>query len=131
MGRPIDYRSGESGDGWVKRLLKSIPSEVVAFYIAFIGVVSGANAPSWLLWVALSLSVVATPLWLIFHQKVKSIVQIVLSTIAVIIWDMSLGGGAFHSIDGFEPFIGSIALLTYTMVISPLVTLIVKHVNGD
>ncbi|MCH9693166.1 MAG: hypothetical protein K0U72_01545 [Gammaproteobacteria bacterium] len=132
MPRQIDYSPGDSGDGWTKRLLKSIPSEVVAFHIAVIGVISGAGAPDWLLWIALGVSTVATPLWMIFHEKVNnSVTQIILATGAVSVWDMSLAGGAFQSIDGFAPFIGSIILLTYTMVISPLVTLMVRGVSGD
>lgn len=120
--RPINYNS----DKYRQMLVKLIPAEPLAFYVAILGVVSASDGESWMLWVAFAIGIVTVPLWLYFGQGVKGPLQLTLATLAFMVWDLSLNGGAFASIDGYQIYYGAAALLLFTMVIAPLSTLIVQ-----
>ena len=121
MARPLNNQ-----DTYMQMLLKNIPSELVAAYVAILATVASFGAPAWAQWVAFGVTLVSVPIWLIFAQKVRFWLQIVLSTLAFTVWDMSLVGGAFQSIDGFEPGIGAFILLLFTLLIAPGVSWIMK-----
>lgn len=121
MPRPIDR-----DDTYMPMLLKNIPSEVVAAYVAVLGFIASVGAPSWVPWIAFGIALVSVPLWLVFGQGVKSPLQIILSTVAFPIWDMSLSGGAFQTIPGYETLIGSVILVIFTMLVAPLVSMLIR-----
>lgn len=121
MPRPINNQ-----DTYMQMLLKNIPSEIVAAYVAILGAASLIDSPAWALWLTFGVALVATPIWLIFAQKVKYWLQITISTIGFCIWDMSLEGGAFQSIDGFEAGYGAFILLLFTLLVAPGLTWIFK-----
>lgn len=121
MPRPID-----SNDTYMPMLLKNMPSEIVAAYVALGAVLDAAGGPSWLTWIVFGVCLVIVPIWLCFGQKVKGWLQLSLATLAFIVWDMSLGSGAFQTIPGFKTYIGAAFLILFTMLIAPLVTKIAK-----
>ncbi len=121
MARPVNNR-----DTYMQMLLKNIPSELIAAYVAILAAVASFGAPTWAQWVAFGVTLVSVPIWLIFAQKVRFWLQIVLSTVGFCVWDMSLVGGAFQSISGFEPGIGAFILLLFTLLIAPGVSWIMK-----
>lgn len=129
MGRlitPIPRESLTSGtppktDTPAERILKYIPAEVIAFYLAALGIIDslpketkGKEAGYW---VILALGFVAAPLYILkLAGWAKSAYLLAAwSAFAFLVWAYSLGG-AFKLIpDLHQPWIGSIALLAVTM----------------
>lgn len=121
-------RAIDSGDKYRDRLLKHIPSEVLGVYLAASGLVTSLETPPiWLLWVLFGVGLVATPLWLIFFMGVKSALQNVLAGVSFVIWVMTLPGGPFDRIDGYETSIGSVALIVFTGLVAPLLGKLCKN----
>lgn len=58
-------RAEKSSDGYVDRLIKYVPAEVLAFFLPITAAV-GPGRPS-LIWVCLAAGFVATPIWLGVH----------------------------------------------------------------
>jgi len=113
-------------DSYRERLLKVIPSEVLGVYMAANGaVVSMSPSPVWLQWVIFGLALAATPLWLIFFQSVRSVIQNILAGIGFVIWVMALGG-PFLTIPGYQPGIGSVFLMVFSGLVAPLVGKLAK-----
>ena len=115
MPRPVD-----SQDNYRQMLLKNIPSEVIVAYVAAQGPILALDPkPVWALWLVFGLCLAATPFWLIFFQNVTTVLQNVLSSIAFVIWGLTIPG-PFTEIDGYEPAIGSVFLLLFTGLVAPL-----------
>ena len=66
MARPVNNR-----DTYMQMLLKNIPSELIAAYVAILAAVASFGAPTWAQWVAFGVTLVSVPIWLIFAQKVR------------------------------------------------------------
>jgi len=97
------------------KLLKLIPSEIVAAYMALQGVVP-ENSAKWGLTIVAILLLLITPFYLRIVEKVKGKPQIVFSTISFIVWLYSLGG-PFRYFDLYQPWIATIVLVLWTMLI--------------
>lgn len=112
-------RAINQSDDYMSRLLKNIPSEIVAVYIATSGIVA-VQSSNWMLWVIFAICLLATPFWLYFMEKVKSVMQIILTTVAFVIWVMTLGG-PFATLWPEVTMLGSILLILYTGLVVPIV----------
>lgn len=97
------------------KLLKLIPSEIVAAYMALQGVVP-ENSAKWGLTIVAILLLLITPFYLRIVEKVKGKPQIVFSTLSFIVWIYSLGG-PFRYFDLYQPWIATIVLVLWTMLI--------------
>lgn len=117
MAREIKPRQEYTG-----RLLKLIPSEIIAAYLFTLGPISkaGEDVSKWggLIVVIVLLAIV--PLYLIFLQKVKRIGQIIIATIAFVVWVYSLPGSPFDALGIYQPWLGSAIIALWTLVL-PLV----------
>lgn len=103
-------------DKYVDRLLKYIPTEVVALYIFLDGAIQGAppNVPRGIvLWTVFVLLLAGTWVYLQRVQNVTNRVQLTLSTGAFLVWVFYLGGPFTH-LPGYERFYGSLVLPLYT-----------------
>lgn len=113
-------RAINSQDNYRERLLKQIPSEVLAVYIAGLGLILSLEAPPvWLQWLIFGLCLVATPFWLIYSQKVRSVLQNILAGISFVLFCMTIPG-PFTAIEGYQPIIGSLLLLVFIGLVAPL-----------
>lgn len=108
---------------YVEKLLKLVPTEIVAAFVSIQGIL--LTQPStvlqpWLFGIALFLAFVVLPLYLRKAQDVQSPAQILLTTLAFLIWAYNMGGNnmAFLA-DDFNPAIASVLLILFT-VIAPL-----------
>lgn len=111
MAREIKF-----GDSYLDKLLKLIPSEIVAGYIAIYGITqSHAKAETILLVSSIAL-LILIPFILRFLQNVTKWGQIVFSIIAFVIWIYSLGG-PFEHYGIHDPVIGSVIIIFYTFLI--------------
>jgi hypothetical protein len=112
-------------DDYRKRLLKTIPSEVLGAYLAANGLILSMAAPAWMLWIIFAICLAATPFWLYLYQDVRSVLQIVLSSIAFIIWAMTVNG-PFNTIGGYQNYYGSVLLVLFSGLIAPLLAQLIK-----
>lgn len=111
-GQPDDYPS---------RLLKYIPAEVVALYVAATGIVPAAHPKHFpYLWAIFVFCAIATPVYMFITARdevTKKPIwkQIVLATLAFPVWAYALGG-AFTSLTWYDPLAGSLMLMGVTFI---------------
>lgn len=118
MPRPVDQN-----DNFRQMLLKNIPSEIIAVYVAALGAVfSAQDPPAWPKWLVFGVCLAATPLWLFFFQDVKKALQLVLASISFVIFGMTIPG-PFDTIPGWIPAIGSVALVLFSGLIAPFLSM--------
>jgi len=101
-----------------ERLLKLIPSEIVAAYIFIQGVIPEENAKLGLLLV-IAILLILTPLYLRKFEHVTNLVQIAITTLSFLVWVYSLGG-PFKPLGIYQPWIGSTILVLWTLIV-PLI----------
>jgi hypothetical protein len=115
-GRAATIAAG--ADKYKNRLLKYIPAEVVALYLALLGILDasdrGGNAV--LQWVIFVFCLVGTYLYLRRVGGVSKQTQLVLSTVAFAVWAFSLGG-PFGLYGWYEPLYGALLLPMFTFAI--------------
>jgi hypothetical protein len=126
-------RGGQPADGYLDKIVKSIPSQVIAFYTAAIVALGGAvgepvaagdaTAGNPRLWIPYALGLILTPLltWKQTHEpnKPPAYIQIIVATVSFVIWAFATGG-PFASLSFWDPTIGSIVLGAYTLVLGVL-----------
>ena len=119
MARPVNNQ-----DSYRERLLKNIPSEVLAVYVSAIGIMAtgGEDLPIWLQWLMFVLFLAATPLWLVFAQGVRTVWQNVMASVAFVVWAMTFANGPFGTIPGYQEVWGSGFLLLFSGIVAPLVS---------
>jgi hypothetical protein len=107
-------------DDFKNRLVKLIPSEIVAAYITIQGIIAGAAVSGnkdLLIWIVFLVLLILTPVYLFKITRVRKVEQIVFTTLAFVIWVIATGSPV-KEIAGFEAgFIGSILLVLYTTLI--------------
>lgn len=113
---------GASVDGYTDRVVKYIPSDIVAAWILVTELVKGdAQAPqNTVLWILFGIFILLTAGWT-WQQTTgggkSPTIQILLSTVSFMVWVFALGG-PFASLEGFyRPLYGSLALIIYTLAI--------------
>jgi hypothetical protein len=97
------------------KLLKLIPSEIIAAYLAVQGLIP-AGSKKWGLTIVSLVFLIITPLYLRFVQKVERVTQIVISSLSFIVWLYCLGG-PFVSFNLYIGWIASVVLLIWTIFI--------------
>ena len=100
------------------RLLKLIPSEIVAAYMVLAGIIPEDKAKWGTLIVSIVL-LVLVPFYLWKMQNVQRNSQVIFTMISFVVWLYSLGG-PFEVWGLYEAWIGSIILVLWTLII-PLV----------
>lgn len=132
MGRRIITKQLESGtskaavDGYQDRLIKYIPADVNAAWLALTGIVQSATTipQNTVLWVLFVILLVLTPIWTwqqtSVPKKPPAKTQIVVSTGAFFVWVFALGE-PFTSLGFYQPVYGSILLILYTLIVGRIV----------
>ena len=128
-------RGVNSGDGYLEAMVKNMPSEMVAGYLAIIAMVSGTGQPpSWVLWLIWVLFLAATPfyLWLV---KPKSETQPrpwwqvwIFSPIAFFIWSLTTPG-PWQSVNQ-AALAGGVLVIVFSVLIFPLVSMLIAKATG-
>jgi len=114
--------SGSEGDGYIDRLLKYIPAEIIALYLGTTNVVplSDPQHPRQqeiATWVIAALAALATPLYLYVTTRKKGAPtvwpQIIISSIAFPVWVFAIGGPFELSFCWYkrERWIGAITIM--------------------
>jgi hypothetical protein len=131
MGRRIVSEQLQSGaapnvppDDYASRLMKYIPTEAVGFWLAVSGIIQGDGddiSQEGLLWLFFVVGLVFTFFWL--RRQTKALgkrtawTQILLACGAFIVWVFATGGPFATSFAWYRPSYGSLALITYTVVV--------------
>lgn len=129
-------RGVNANDGYLEALVKNMPSETVAAYLAIIGLLAGSNmADSILGWVIWGLLLVATPfyLWLVKpknEDEKRPWWQVWLfSPLAFAAWSMTMGG-PWTSIDK-AALIGSVLIVVLTALLFPLASMGISKLTSS
>jgi len=107
-------------DGYFDRVLKYIPGEVVAGWVTITGIIAASSTgdSAVLLWVLFGVFLLLTAgyTWKLTNVagQPPAIKQIVIATIAFVVWALALGG-PFATISGYSTVWGSVALIVYTL----------------
>ena len=108
-------------DGYFDRLLKFVPADIVAAWIAITGLIAAAdNVPvPRLLWIMFAVFVVITAAWTYVQTREANMppatTQIAIATISFVVWVFALGG-PFVNLGFYNPVYGSIVLIIYSLV---------------
>jgi hypothetical protein len=128
-------RGVNAQDGYLEALVKNMPSETVAAYLAIMGLMAGMkDAPTWLLWLVWVLLLVTTPfyLWLVKPKndtEKRPWWQIWLfSPIAFFAWSMTMGG-PWASVDQ-AALIGSVLIVLLTALLFPLASMAIYKLSS-
>ena len=99
--------------GYLEKLTKLIPGEMVALYLAIASFVPKEVVAQF---IVAGLVFVLTPLYLLNVAKVKNAVQIVVSTISFAVW-VFVTGGPFASMPWYQAWIPGSVLVAYTLIV--------------
>ena len=120
-GRPTSREAGTpiAPDDYKDRLIKYIPAEIVAAFLAIQNIINAAQQSQvgLLFWGAFGVLLILTPIYLAKVQKVSKVTQLAISTIAFIVWVYALGG-PFAGTPIHSPLAAAIVLILYTLVVS-------------
>jgi len=134
----LEASDGQQVDTYFDRVIKYIPSDIVAAWTAATGIIYSQQAPgvggaagapgggtrgaNTALWIAFAVGTVITAVWT-WRQtseddKNPAVRQIIVSTLAFIVWVLALGG-PFLSLDWYAQnrYVGSLILIGYTLLI--------------
>jgi len=108
-------------DNYMAKLFKFIPAEIVVAFVTIDGIIrSITQISTWFYWIIFFLLLILTPLyiWRVTTESNKppAVMQIIISTIAFIIWVFTLGG-PFHYLSWYQPIYGAVLLPIYTLII--------------
>ena len=101
-----------------EKLLKLIPSEIIAAYIFLQGVIPESDT-KWGLLIASILLLILTPFYMQKFQHVTHSLQIIITSLSFLVWLYSLGG-PFKAWGLYKPWIGSLLLVIWTLTV-PLI----------
>ena len=105
-----------------EKLLRLIPSEIVAAYIVVTSVIP-ESAVKWGYLIVSIILFITVPCYMWRIQKVKNILQLIITTIAFAVWTYSLNGGAFKEWGLYKSWIASVILVLWTLIIPIIIPL--------
>ena len=109
-------------DTFGERVVKYIPAEVLAAWVAASGIIPSvaSQRQQVTFWVTFALGVIFTAGWTWRQTRLPdrkpAVIQIVISTIAFVIWAYAMGG-PFALSGVYDPAIGSLLLIFYTLAV--------------
>jgi FtsH-binding integral membrane protein len=106
----------QKSDNYFGRLVKYVPTEVIAVYMVLSNIVQMDTSPfrSTYLWGIMIFGFVGTFIWLKHNQKVNSKTQILLSCIAFLAWSISISAPPFY----IQPTLKALIAPTITFLIA-------------
>jgi hypothetical protein len=112
----------ETPDGYKDRLLKYIPAEVVAIYLALLSVLKAAPPATTPIvtaeWFVFGIILIVTIPWQRKILKISKWQQVAIGTVAFVFWAISLGDPFDTSWNAwYRPLYGTMAMMLYTFLI--------------
>jgi hypothetical protein len=106
-------------DDYYSRLVKLIPSEIIALYLALDGIASAMKQKEILLWVVFGIAVIGAWFYLGRLANVSKVVQRLLTILAFALW-VYVFGGPFAQLPWYDPGYGKLLLVVYTFFVPML-----------
>jgi hypothetical protein len=107
---------GSAYDTYYSRLVKLIPSEIIAFYLALDGIASAMKDKETMLWIAFANAVIGGWIYLGQLANVKQFTQRILTVFGLVIW-IYVFGGPFAQLSWYDASYGKFILVLYTFFI--------------
>lgn len=111
-------------DTYFDRVVKYIPADVVAAWVATLGIVKSGGGDSIVLWVAFVFGLVITFLWVLRNTtepgKPRAYTQCAISTAAFAVWVFALGE-PFASAIPNQAMFGALLLIAFTLTVGLVV----------
>jgi hypothetical protein len=105
-------------DSYAARIVKYVPADIVAAWLALVALLSTGNQHRGLLWAVWAFLLVITPAWTLrmtrMEGKPPAWVQAVVSTVAFAIWVFA-SGAPFSWLEFYDPVFGGVALILFTL----------------
>ena len=111
--------SSTTYDNYYSRLVKLIPSEIIALYLALDGIASAMKDKDTMLWIAFGNAVIGGWIYLGQMANVTRLTQRFLTIFALVIW-VYVFGGPFIQFSWYDPAYGKFLLVLYTFFIPML-----------
>jgi hypothetical protein len=118
--------SSTTYDTYYSRLVKLIPSEIIALYLALDGIASAMKQKEILLWIVFGISIIGAWFYLGRMANVSQVLQRLLTIFAFTIW-VYVFGGPFALLPWYDPGYGKLILVVYTF----FVPMLFKGETGD
>jgi hypothetical protein len=119
----VEATTSQTVDTYTDKIVKYIPADVVAAWVAASGIISGAAdtfPKNTALWASFIFGVIITPLWTLRQTRGPGLPpaykQAVISTLAFIVWVFALGG-PFMSLGFYNAVWGSLVLIAFTLIV--------------
>jgi hypothetical protein len=100
-------------DNYYSRLVKLIPSEIIAFYLAMDGIASAMKDKETMLWIAFGNAVIGAWFYLGRMANVTQLTQRFLTIFGLVLW-IYVFGGPFAQFSWYDPAYGKLLLVIYT-----------------
>ena len=117
--------AGAAPDGYFDKIVKYIPADIVAAWVAISALVKGATdvPANTILWISFAVGLGLTAWWTWMQTNVPgqppALKQISISTVAFGVWVFAIGA-PFDSLDWYRALYASILLIGYTLVVGRL-----------
>lgn len=116
---------GREVDTYTDRVIKYIPSDVVGAWVAITAAIKGNAAVGAMTeWVMFVIMLAIAGAWTLKQTHVAgqppAVKQTAIATVAFAVWVFALGG-PFASLGWYQPVYGSLALITYTLIVALIV----------
>lgn len=115
-----------SDDNFLAKVIKYIPAEIIAGYVAISGILDTVKSTvpfHTVQWVIAGILLILTPLWILRLGRVAGqplpIYQAIVGAVAFVCWVFALSGGPFSTLSWYSPAYGAIVLVLFTL-IAPL-----------
>ena len=120
-------------DSYGEKLLRYIPADIVAAWVALTGILAqaAADVPVWLSWAVLGALLALTPFYVCFVKTdpaglaISKTFHWVTACLAFVSWVFAMGG-PFATLAWYKPVFGSVLLVIVTLVIPVLERFFVK-----
>jgi hypothetical protein len=117
--------AGAVPDGYFDKIVKYIPADIVAAWVAISALVKGATGipVDTVLWISFAVGLVLTAWWTWTQTSVPgqppAVKQIIISTLAFAVWVFAIGA-PFDTLGWYRTVYASILLIGYTLVIGKI-----------
>jgi hypothetical protein len=107
----------QAADGYADKLVKYIPAEIVAAFIAVNSIMHSVAVPSAVAyWAMFLFLLILTPVYLWRLQGVRKRMQLLLSSVAFVIWVFGIGGPfSYLSWYSSYAYVGGLLIIAYTL----------------
>jgi len=110
-------RQIQAKDPFLTKVLKIIPAEIIAAYLAIAGAIPEDDPKTKMILIIVSIFLFwIIPFYLIFLQKVVNVFQVVVTSLSFPVWIFSIGG-PFSYYEFYQNYYGTIALVLWTLLI--------------